>query len=513
VRPRPEVDARAITWRTFRGDDFWRAIPAWREVDRATFEDPRWQEKHAVVSVAGLIDLFRGDLDPALCRDLQAGLERSPMSLRASPYIVSLIDWSEPRTDPLRLQFFPIRSQIEEDHPLVGLDAVAEQEDSPVPGLTHRYFDRALFLTTDKCPVYCRFCTRSYAVGLDTDSVTKLPFPADPARWEKVFEHLAARIEIEDIVISGGDTYRLRPAQLRLIGERLLAIPHIRRLRFATKGLAVLPMKIVRDHEWTDALSSVADLARRMHKEVGIHTHFNHPNEMTSFTQAALELLHQRAILVRNLSVVLAGVNDDAETQIELARRLSYLNVRPYYAYIGDMVRGTEDLRTSVHETMQLEKAVRGATSGHNTPSFVLDAPGGGGKRNLFSFEHYDRETGISVYSAPAVKPGQLFVYADPLRYLAETVRRRWRDPSARGEMVAAAIATARANQTADAARPTYRPDSDHESSKEYSDAVPADRRHSSAGPLGDRLARSISVRRGDRALAQIGTADPDRLP
>jgi lysine 2,3-aminomutase len=500
VSSKPEIPESAITWRDPRDDAFWQTIPAWSAVDRATFGDPRWQEKHAVTTVPGLFAALGDRLDRDFARDLEEGIAASPMSLRVSPYIVSLIDWREPRTDPLRRQFLPMRSQLEEDHPLVGLDVVAEQADSPVPGLTHRYFDRALFLTTDKCPVYCRFCTRSYAVGLDTESVTKQAFPADEARWNRVFEHLAGRIEIEDIVVSGGDTYRLRAAQLRLIGERLLAIPHVRRIRFATKGLAVLPMKITGDAEWTDALTSVAARARALHKEVSVHTHFNHPSEITSFTRAALELLHERAILVRNLTVVLAGVNDDPATQIELARRLSYLNVRPYYAYIGDMVRGTEDLRTSVGHTMQLEKAVRGATSGHNTPSFVLDAPGGGGKRNLFSFEHYDRETGISVFSAPAVKPGELFVYADPLRYLAEDVRERWRDPAAREEMVATALAAARRNQG-------------RESSEETIDGDPAARYHSNRQLPSDRLVRSISARRRDPAVARDGTADPDRLP
>jgi lysine 2,3-aminomutase len=149
---------------------------------------------------------------------------------------------------------------------------------------------------------------------------------------------------------------------------------------------------------------------------------------------------------VRNLTVLLRGVNSDAETQSALIRRLSLLNVRPYYTYMGDMVHGTEDLRTAVWEAMHMEKLVRGVTSGHNMPTYVLDAPGGGGKRNLYSFEYYDRQSGISIYSAPSVKPGELFMYGDPLHYMSHDMRRRWRHADSRREMLEDALATARRN-------------------------------------------------------------------
>ena len=160
---------------------------------------------------------------------------------------------------------------------MLKLDSLHEQADSPVEGLTHRYRDKALFLPLTSCPVYCRFCTRSYAIGGDTEGVEKLRLSSTLSRWEKAFAYIASQPELEDIVVSGGDTYNLKAEHLRLIGERLLAIPHIRRIRFATKGLCVMPQKILSDHAWVDALTSVVELGRRQHQDVVVHTHFNQP--------------------------------------------------------------------------------------------------------------------------------------------------------------------------------------------------------------------------------------------
>ncbi len=221
--------------------------------------------------------------------------------------------------------------------------------------------------------------------------------------------------EIEDIVISGGDVYQLAPKSVTMIGDALLAIPHIRRMRFATKGPAVMPMKILTDRAWTDAIGGVVEKGRRMGKDVVLHTHFNNPNEISWITQQAMQLLFERGITVRNQSVLIRGVNDDAAVMQLLVRRLGYLNVHAYYVYMHDLVKGVEDLRTSVQTALDIEKFVRGSTAGFNTPTFICDAPGGGGKRDVHSFDYYDRENGIAVYSAPSVKPGKHFVYFDPI--------------------------------------------------------------------------------------------------
>ena len=163
------------------------------------------------------------------------------MSIRVSPYLLSLIDWSDAYNDPLRRQFVPVASRLFPDHPKLTLDSLHEQADAPVPGLTHRYPDKALFLALDTCPVYCRFCTRSYAVGVDTDEVEKVSLKATEDRWDRAFRYISERPELEDIVVSGGDSYQLKARQITLIGNRLLELPNIRRIRLATKGPAVMP--------------------------------------------------------------------------------------------------------------------------------------------------------------------------------------------------------------------------------------------------------------------------------
>jgi lysine 2,3-aminomutase len=183
-----------------------------------------------------------------------------------------------------------------------------------------------------------------------------------------------------------------------------------------------------------------------MGKDVVLHTHFNSPNEITWITEKAMRLLFERAVFVRNQSVLIRGVNDDPKTMRLLVRRLGYLNIHPYYVYMHDMVKGVEDLRTTVQTAIDIEKFVRGSTAGFNTPTFVCDAPGGGGKRDVHSFDYYDRENGICVYSAPSVKPGEWFLYYDPIDKLSPAAQRRWQDDKAQQEMISAALSIAQRN-------------------------------------------------------------------
>jgi len=312
-----------------------------------------------------------------------------------------------------------------------------------VQGLTHRYVDKALFLPLQTCPVYCRFCTRSYAIGPDTESVDKAALAKTPELWKHAFAYIASRPEIEDIVISGGDVYQLAPKNITLIGESLLEIPHVRRMRFATKGPAVMPMKILTDHAWVDALTGVVEKGRTMGKDVVLHTHFNTPSEITEITRQAMDVLFQRGVVVRNQSVLIRGVNDDPYRMTMLTKRLSWINVHPYYVYMHDLVKGVEDLRTTIQTSIDLEKHVRGATAGFNTPLFICDAPGGGGKRDVHSYDYYDRENGIAVYSAPSVKPGQSFLYFDPIDTLEPEAQARWAVPALQEEMIRQAVARA----------------------------------------------------------------------
>ena len=433
----------AAAHRELRRDEFWRRVPAYAAVSAREFLDHTWQAKNTVTNASKLLAVLAGLVPPEFQRDVEVGLARAPMSVRVTPYLLSLIDWDAPYTDPLRVQFVPLASRLVPDHPELDLDSLHEQADSPVPGLTHRYADKALFLALDTCPVYCRYCTRSYAVGVDTEEVEKISLKVSNERWRAAFETIASRPAIEDVVVSGGDAYQLRAAQIEEIGGALLAIPNVRRIRFATKGLAVMPQKILTDHAWVDALTRVVDKGRRLRKQVAVHTHFNHPTEITGMTEDATGVLFERGIPVRNQSVLQRGVNDTPEVMTALVKRLGHVNVQPYYVYVHDLVKGVEDLRTTVDAAIRIEKHVRGSTAGFNTPTFVVDTPGGGGKRDVHAYEHYDRETGISIYEAPSVKPGRLFTYFDPLRALAPSVQLRWSDPRAREAMIRAALAAA----------------------------------------------------------------------
>jgi len=212
------------------------------------------------------------------------------------------------------------------------------------------------------------------------------------------------------------------PEQLGMIGERLLGIKHLRRIRFATKGLAVSPSRILDPTDaWTDELIRISELGRQMGKAVAVHTHFNHPREITWVTRQAAQKLFENGVTVRNQSVLLRGVNDDVETMGSLIRELADNNIQPYYVYQTDMVKGIEDLRTPLQTILDLERQLRGTIAGFMTPQFVVDLPGGGGKRLAASYQTYDRKSGVSTFVAPAIggRRGdqKIFTYYDPLAF------------------------------------------------------------------------------------------------
>lgn len=434
------VDPNELNHREFIDSNFWHKIPYFANVSKSEFMDTKFQNQNSVTKYTHLEELLEDIVEPEFLKDVQKGMIHTPMNLRLSPYILSLINWDDPYNDPLRIQFIPIASNKLPDHPKLLFDSLSEQGDSPTSGLVHRYFDKALFLPLDVCPVYCRFCTRSYAIGSDTDLVTKYSFKPIPNKWNDAFAYIASRPEIEDVVISGGDAYMLTPERVKQIGELLLAIPHVRRIRFATKGPAVMPMKILNDKNWTKSIIDVVDQGRNLGKEVVVHTHFNSPHEITSITREAMTYFFKHGVTVRNQSVLIRGVNDSVEEMTHLVRKLSYMNVQPYYVYQHDMVKGVEDLRTRVRDSVELELAVRGTTAGFNTPLFVTDAPGGGGKRDLHSYDYYNDTTGISVYRSPSVDEEKVYLYFDPLHLLPQEGQELWSDPKNHDDMINQAI-------------------------------------------------------------------------
>lgn len=181
------------------------------------------------------------------------------------------------------------------------------------------------------CPTYCSYCTRAYGVGANTDEVIKKrAFTQSSKRWDKVFSYIEATPQLQDIVISGGDTYYLEPHHIRMIGERLINIPHIRRFRFASKGLAVAPGRLLDpEDQWVTELEKISTKAKKQGKSVALHTHFNHPSEFSWITEEAAQWLLEAGITVRNQSVLLRGVNDNIETMSTLIRKLADNNISP----------------------------------------------------------------------------------------------------------------------------------------------------------------------------------------
>ena len=424
--------------RNFRDDEFWKDVPGWKNVTREEFADHMWQMKHSIKKVEQVKTILAELCTDSFYHDMLEGQKITPMNIRITPYIFSLINWKDPVNDPIRKQFLPIGSQFLPDHPYYEADSLHEDIDSPVPTITHRYIDKVLFLPTTICPVYCSYCTRSRIIGGSTDAVEKDTYGVNQGRMDVAFDYIRNNPEIEDVVISGGDAFMLTAKQLTYIGENLLNIPHIRRLRFATKGVAIFPQKVTSDTEWFNALNGIHKLGISLGKSVVVHTHFSSPVEITMWSKLAMDKLFAAGIIVRNQAVLQVGVNDTVNQMVLLIKQLSYMNIQPYYVYMHDMVPGCEHFRTTIREGVELEKAVRGATAGFNTPTFVCDLPGGGGKRHVASYEYYDEENGISAWRAPTVKPDQVFYYFDPIKKLSKEAQARWADEKTREEMLKA---------------------------------------------------------------------------
>ena len=414
----------------FDDSEFWRQIPAWRDLDADRFGDYNWQQRNAVTTVPKLVDALGDAVPPSLVQDIEKGLLRTRMNMRLTPYVFSRIDWANYPEDPIRKQFIPLGSQFQPDHPKNLDDSLAEENNKVTPYLVHRYPDKALFLPITLCPVYCSFCTRSRVVGGSTAVKSKSTYGAKSLDWEETFEYVRNHPELEDIVISGGDALLLRPKQIRQIGLSLLGIPTVRRIRFATKGLAIMPMKFTSDTEWMDALSEVAQFGAERMKEVALHTHCNTDRELSAWTLRAMQAVSGTGIRVRNQSVLISGVNDGFSCLHSTMRKLSRLLIEPYYLYLHDLVPACEHLRTTVRKAEELSLRLQGSMAGFNTPRVVCDAPGGGGKRDISSYLTYDEEIGISAWTSPTAKPGKVFYYYDPIHLLPENGQALWKKES-----------------------------------------------------------------------------------
>jgi len=282
---------------------------------------------------------------------------RAVYPMRIPRYYYNLIGH---KGDPIYLQSVPSIQELQDENS--PEDPLNEEEDSPVPRLTHRYPDRVLLLITDRCPMYCRFCTRKRMVGRTSD-ITEKTIAAG-------IQYIRKHTEIRDVLLSGGDPLMVSDQKLEFIISSLRAIPHVEIIRIGTRFPCVLPSRITDD---------LCNMLKKYHP-IFLNTHFNHPREITPQSKAACERLAYAGIPVGCQTVLLKGVNDDPEIMKELMHKLLLMRVRPYYLYQTDLTRGTNHFRTRVEIGLQMIQALRGHTTGFAVPQFVIDAPGGGGK-------------------------------------------------------------------------------------------------------------------------------------
>ena len=311
-----------------------------------------WQEmvRDSVHTVDDVVEKF--GIDRKTAEDLDEFFQA-----RINPYYLSLIRYPG---DPIWLQCVPAKAELEDFD--AEVDPLHEDEMSPVPNITHRYPDRALFLVTSQCGIYCRFCTRKRKVG-DYEKISMKGL-------ESAFNYLEEHKEIRDVILSGGDPLMLTDTMLEKILQRLRKIKHIEIIRLGTRMPVVLPQRIT---------TKLCNMLKKYHP-IYCNTHFNHPWEITPESSKACEMLADAGVPVGNQMVIMKGVNDDPAVVKELMQKLLRIRVRPYYMYMADETKGANHFRASVETGLKIVEALRGHTSGLAIPHFVIDAPGGGGK-------------------------------------------------------------------------------------------------------------------------------------
>lgn len=367
--------------RTFRRTYF----PA---VTDKEWNDWHWQIGHRIQTLDRLSRILR--LSPDEYHALVHPGFKLPLGI--TPYYASLLSADDPE-QPLRRTMVPtvnefLRMDGESDDPL------GEESQSPVPGLVHRYPDRVLLLLLDFCSAYCRYCTRSRMVGHGA-------IHAGRARLEKAIEYIRKTPSVRDVLLSGGDPLTLSDDRLEWILVRLRQIPHVEIIRIGTKVPAVLPQRIT---------SKLVRMIRRYHP-LWMSLHFTHPEECTPETERACNMLADAGIPLGSQTVLLKGINDSVHTMKELVHHLLRMRVRPYYLYQCDPISGSGHFRTPVEKGLEIMRGLRGFTSGYAVPTYVVDAPGGGGKIPLmpeYVAGHTREEWVLANYE------NRIFRYPDP---------------------------------------------------------------------------------------------------
>lgn len=336
---------------------YYNEIELWKDVTEEQWNDWLWQTRNRITTIEELKKVIN------LTEEEESGILKSLEILRMgiTPYYASLMDKNDPNC-PVRMQGVPT---IQETHKCDADmdDPLHEDADSPAPGLTHRYPDRVLFLITDQCAMYCRHCTRRRFAGQHDQAS-----PMD--NIDKALEYIRNTPVIRDVLLSGGDCMLVSDETLEYIISKLRAIPHVEIIRLGSRTPVVMPQRITDD---------LVNMLKKYHP-IWLNTHFNHPKEFTPESIEACRKLADAGIPLGNQSVLLRGINDCVHVMRDLVHKLVKIRVRPYYVYQCDLSVGIEHFRTPVSKGIEIIEGLRGHTSGYAVPTFVVDAPGGGGK-------------------------------------------------------------------------------------------------------------------------------------
>ncbi len=364
------------------------------DVTDEQWNDWKWQVRNRIETLEDLKKYI------SLTAEEEEGVKKTLTTLRMAitPYYLSLINPDDPH-DPVRKQCIPTGLETHQASADL-LDPLHEDEDSPTPGLTHRYPDRVLFLITDMCSMYCRHCTRRRFAG-QTDA------ECGNDRIEKALEYIEKTPTVRDVLLSGGDALMVADKKLEYIISRLRAIPHVEIVRLGTRTPVVCPQRITPE---------LCEMLKKYHP-IWLNTHFNHPNEITAESTRACEMLANAGIPLGNQSVLLRGVNDCVHVMKHLVQGLVKIRVRPYYIYQCDLSMGLEHFRTPVSKGIEIIEGLRGHTSGYCVPTFVVDAPGGGGKTPVMPQYVISQAPGRVVLRN---FEGVITTYTEPTEYHSE---------------------------------------------------------------------------------------------
>jgi lysine 2,3-aminomutase len=346
----------------------------WKGVTEREWNDWRWQLRRRITSIEQMEEIIH--LTPEEIEGIKNSKGRLAMAV--TPYFASLMDPTNAAC-PIRKQAIP---RVEECHLSKNdmVDPCGEDKDSPVPGLVHRYPDRVLLLVTDQCAVYCRYCTRRRLVGANERSITQ-------GNFEEALKYLKSHRKVRDVLLSGGDPLLLENERLEELLSRLRAVPHIELLRIGTRAPVTLPQRIT---------TGLVRMLKKYHPLM-ISIHFTHPKEITDAVKRACGELADAGIPLGSQTVLLKGINDKPYIMKKLVQELLKIRVRPYYIYQCDLATGTEHFRTSVATGIQIIEKLRGHTTGYAVPTYVVDAPGGGGKIPLAPVSLVSRAKGKVV--------------------------------------------------------------------------------------------------------------------